>query len=242
MSLVVVTCRATLLRGRSHSMDDIGKITAPDAYDLMMGLSRMTGSEMIADIAKVVGDLNPPVFTHALNAKQIASKQWLLLEMLNNLGSVFSNILVVGGWYGVLSALLLNDPRFVIGRISSVDLDPSCAPVAELLNRRFMRDGRFSAHTSDMYRFDYGSMSGDAGSLVINTSCEHIPNLRDWLALLPRGQQVVLQSNDYHAIPEHIACVSSADELATLAGLSTVSFSGALPSKNYTRFMVMGRV
>ena len=37
--------------------------------------------------------------------------------------------------------------------------------------------------------------------LIINTSCEHIADLRGWLALLPRGARVMLQSNDYFSEP-----------------------------------------
>jgi hypothetical protein len=216
-------------------------VTTADAFDLLTGLSRLTGSALVGDIAKVVGDLNPPEFSNALNTKQLASKLWLLDEAARYLGSRFSCIMVLGGWYGVLSALLLNDPRFNISQISSIDLDASCAPVAELLNRRFVREGRFATQTADMYRIDYAELAGHSASLVINTSCEHIPDLRLWLRLLPKGQQVILQSNDYRAIPEHIACVSSADELVGLAALSELAFSGTLATKNYNRFMVMGR-
>lgn len=216
-------------------------LAAADAYDLLTGLSRLTGSAMVGDIAKVIGDLNPPDFCNALNSKQLSSKLWLLDEAARHLGRSIGAMMVLGGWHGVLSALFLNDPRFDIGHITSVDLDPACEPVATLLNRRFARAGRFQAQTADMYLLNYARLADQPASLVVNTSCEHIPDLRRWLALLPKGQQVILQSNDYRVIPEHIACVSSADELADLAGLPDVAFKGALASKNYTRFMIIGR-
>ncbi len=216
-------------------------IDAADAYDLLMGLSRLTGSELIADIAKVVGDLAPPALANALNRKQLASKLWLLDELHAHLGSAFGRITVLGGWYGVLSALLLHDSRFNIGQVRSVDLDPACQPVADLLNRRFAVDGRFSAVTHDMYALGPAFYGDDPSSLVINTSCEHIPDVRAWLDSLPRGQQVCLQSNDYRAVAEHISCVDSAEELAARARLPELVMTGALPTRNYTRFMVMGR-
>ena len=37
------------------------------------------------------------------------------------------------------------------------------------------------------------------GDLVINTSCEHLPDFDRWWKRIPAGQQVVLQSNDYFA-------------------------------------------
>ena len=55
-----------------------------------------------------------------------------------------------------------------------------------------------------MYALDYSASGAD---LVINTSCEHIADLPAWLSLLPRGTQVLLQSNDYFSEPTHINCV-----------------------------------
>ncbi len=222
-------------------MSKPNRIDAAEVYEMLMGLSRMTGSPMLADIAKVVGDLAPDAFANALNTKQMASKLWLLDELRANIGADYSHIIVMGGWHGVLSALLLNDARFGIGRITSVDLDPACAPVAQLLNRRFVTEARFQALTADMYDLDAALLGLGGQSLVINTSCEHIPDLRAWLDTLPAGQLVVLQSNDYRIIPEHISCVGSADELAKIARLSEMLGCAALPSRNYTRFMVMGR-
>jgi hypothetical protein len=222
-------------------MHKTNMLAAADAYDLLTGLSRLTGSALIADVAKVIGDLNPPDFSNALNTKQLASKIWLLDETARHMGVEMSHMMVLGGWHGVLSALFLNDPRFNISHATSIDLDPACAPVAALLNRRFVQEGRFEAKTADMFLVNYAPLAGQPTALVINTSCEHIPDLRGWLALLPKGQRVVLQSNDYRAIPEHIACVSSADELAELAMLSECVFSGALATRKYNRFMVMGQ-
>jgi hypothetical protein len=222
-------------------MSKPNRIDAAEVHEMLMGLSRMTGSAMMADIAKVVGDLAPDAFANALNSKQMASKLWLIDRLQAHLGSSFAHIIVMGGWHGVLSALLLNDVRFSIGRITSVDLDPACEPVALLLNRRFAAEARFHALTADMYDLDASSLGLGENSLVINTSCEHIPDLRAWLDTLPRGQLVLLQSNDYRIISEHISCVSSVDELAQLAGLSELVSADALPGRNYTRFMVMGR-
>ena len=53
-------------------------------------------------------------------------------------------------------------------------------------------------------RLDYARLGAD---LVVNTSCEHIADLRGWLDLLPKGTSVLLQSNDYFSEPTHINCV-----------------------------------
>jgi hypothetical protein len=215
-------------------------LTPEEAYDLVMGLSSLTGSTLLADIARVVGDLSPPDFSISLNTKQLASKLWLRDALFKTYGGTFDNIFIMGGWYGVLSALLFDDKRFAIHSIASLDLDPGCAPVAALLNRRFVKEGRFKAVTGDMYAFDVSAHLGQGPSLVINTSAEHIPDLRLWLSGLPKGQRVVIQSNDYREIAEHVSCVDSVEELTASAALSEVHFQGTLPAKRYQRFMLMG--
>jgi hypothetical protein len=93
--------------------------------------------------------------------------------------------------------------------------------------------------TQDMYGIDYAALRAD---LVVNTACEHIADLRGWLALLPRGTKVLLQSNDYFSEPSHISCVENVGAFERLAGLSELRFSGSLQQKKYTRFMLIGAV
>jgi hypothetical protein len=224
---------------RTMSLPDT--LTSEEAFDLVMGLSSLTGSQLVADIARVVGDLSPPDFSVSLNPKQLASKQWLRNALFETYGGTFSTVFIMGGWYGVLAALLFDDSRFAIDSIASLDLDPGCEPVATLLNRRFVKEGRFKAITGDMYAYDISAQRKRGDSLVINTSAEHIPDLRLWLSGLPKGQRVIIQSNDYRQIAEHVSCVDSVEELAASAALSEVHFQGTLPAKRYRRFMLMGK-
>jgi trans-aconitate methyltransferase len=85
-------------------------------------------------------------------------------------------------------------------------------------------------------------MPSSGADLVINTSCEHIADIRAWLSLLPPGSRVLLQSNNYFSEPTHINCVETLDAFIAQAGLSAIAFSGSLPMKKYTRFMLIGTV
>lgn len=206
-------------------------------HDVLRGVAQLTGNGIVADLARVVeahpqADLSP-AFSH----KQIASKQWLCDGLFATLGGTFDTITVLGGWYGVLPAMLLADPRFRIGQVTSVDLDPSCEAIARTMNHQFARNERFTAVTADMHALDYSRPA----SLIINTSCEHIPDVRRWLDLLPAGQQVVLQSNDFFAEPSHVSCMPSLEAFASAANLATLAFGGSFPSKRYTRFMLIGK-
>ncbi|MGL4438196.1 MAG: class I SAM-dependent methyltransferase [Bosea sp. (in: a-proteobacteria)] len=222
-------------------MDKQSSLEPGEVYDLLMGLSRLTRIDFLGDVAKVMGDLAPAGLTIALNPKQVASKMWLMDMLHAHAGGLFDRVTIVGGWHGVLSGMLLNDPRYSVGRVTSIDIDPSCAPVATLLNRRFVAAGRFEAVTGDMHATGPDTIGTGADTVVINTSCEHIPDVGLWLRTLPRSQLVVLQSNDYVAVPEHISCVASAEEFAEKSGLSDLVFKGSLPSRRYTRFMLIGR-
>lgn len=215
--------------------------TPPDAfYDIMRGVAALTGNRIVADLAKLLGDGMPPDLWIAVNHKQIASKRWLVDALAQKLPRPEGPVWVLGAWYGVLGALLLDDERLSITEVVSLDRDPACAPVAEKLNRRRLRDGRFRALTADMMTLDFGAQTPRPG-LVINTSCEHLDDVPGWLATLPAGLPLLLQSNDYVREPDHRSCVPSLDAFIAQAGLSELWFSGALPTKNYTRFMLIGR-
>jgi hypothetical protein len=207
------------------------------AFDLMRGVAAYTGSPLMKGLASVLGKHPDADLGNAFNHKQIGSKMWARDSLHEALGGRLEKVVLLGGWYGILAAILFDDPRFEIGAITSYDIDPAVGAVAETLNREWA--DRFSAVTADMYVLDYAAMGAD---LIVNTSCEHIADLRAWLALLPKGARVMLQSNDYFSEPTHINCVPSLEAFAEQAQLSTLDFSGSLKMKKYTRFMLIGTV
>jgi hypothetical protein len=77
---------------------------------------------------------------------------------------------------------------------------------------------------------------------VVNTSCEHIADLRGWLDLLPAGTRVLLQSNNYFSEPSHINCMASLGDFEAAVRLGDIAFSGEFPMKKYTRYMIIGTV
>jgi len=215
--------------------------TPPDAfYDILRGVAALTGNPIVGDLARLVAEEMPAELWIAFNHKQIGSKRWLVDALAQVLPRPQGPVWVLGAWYGVLGAMLLGDERLAIGEVVSLDLDPACAPVAERLNRRHGAAGRFRALTGDMMALDLARQQPAPG-LVINTSCEHLPDVPGWLARLPPGLPVLLQSNDYVREPDHLSCVASLDAFAAQARLSEVWFAGELATRNYTRFMLIGR-
>ena len=207
------------------------------AFDLVRGIAVYAENELVARLARVIARHPDADIATAFNRKQVACKMWARDRLLESIGGHFGTIWILGGWYGVLAAMLFDDPRFDIAAIESIDIDPGVAAVARTLNGDM--GGRFQALTLDMYALDYAAHRPD---LVINTSCEHIADLRGWLDLLPRATPVLLQSNDYFSEPSHINCMPSLAVFAAVAGLSELQFSGELQQENYKRFMLIGRV
>jgi hypothetical protein len=214
------------------------RIRLDHVFDLLRGAAEYTASPLIASLAKTIAAFPDAALDVAFNHKQIACKLWARTALLDHLGDSFPTIWVLGGWYGVMAAILLDDRRFAIGHIRSIDFDPAVAPVAHTLNAQASAAGRFSTSAADMYSLDYRDPVRP--DLVINTSCEHIPDLEGWLSLLPPGMPVLLQSNNYATEPSHVNIVSSLEHFAATAALSRLVFSGELELRNYTRFMLIG--
>ena len=207
------------------------------AFDLTRGIAAYTGNPLVSALSRVIAKHPDADLGVAFNHKQIACKLWAREKLVECLGGRFQRIWVLGGWYGVLSAMLFDDARFDIDLIESIDIDPDVAAVARTLVGA--TNGRFRAVTQDMHALDYAKANPD---LVINTSCEHIADLRRWLELLAPQTAVLLQSNDYFSEPTHINCMASLKAFADAAGLREVLHAGELPQKKYTRFMLIGRV
>lgn len=188
-------------------------------------------------------------FCDAFSIGQLQSKLWLLDNLPDNLGDVF----ICAGWYGTLAALMFERSREKFSRIRSFDMDPSCAPIADALNRPWVMDGwQFKASTMNIsgmdYPASYATYRGDGTRFdlfempdtIINTSCEHIHNFEEWYSKIPEGKIIVLQSNDYFEINEHVNCCDTLKSFEQQTPLTTVLYSGELELPKYKRFMRIG--
>lgn len=209
--------------------------------DILEGLATYFASPFVTDILATVSRFAEPDLGGALNRNQIASKLWLAEVLSSATPGRFGTVTVLGGWFGVLGAILLADRRLAIRQVVSVDRDARCEAIARSLNAS--HGGRFHAVTADMHALDYAApgTGSDEPDLLVNTSCEHLPDFAGWFARVPAGQLVVLQSNDYYAVDEHVNCVPDLDAFRAQAPLAQVLFAGARPHKKYTRFMLLGR-
>lgn len=164
---------------------------------------------------------------------QMKSKEWLCKELRKHVNK-FVTVDIHGGWNGVLASMLFQSDVPVLN-IRSVDIDPTCEPIATMMNKGEEMVGKFRAVTADMC-----DIRSDA-DVVINTSCEHITQdqFDFWLSGLPHNSLLVLQSNNYN-IPEHVRTVSSLAEFKVQSGIE-VLWAGELELPLYTRYMIIGK-
>jgi hypothetical protein len=165
---------------------------------------------------------------------QLKSKEWLITNLRKNVKKVVS-IDIHGGWVGVLASMLFQSDIYVT-KIRSIDIDPSCEPIATMMNKKEEISGHFKAVTADMC-----AIRSDA-DVIINTSCEHITQEQYdlWVSGVPHNSILVLQSNNYE-IPEHIRIARSLDEFKKQCGDLEILWAGELELPLYTRFMVIAR-
>lgn len=206
--------------------------------DILRGLAVLHDSPLITDIRKTAEQFPDPYLGYALNRNQMTSKKWLVDKLYGVTQGNIGHVCVLGGWYGVLGALLLHDPRFKVGKVTSVDIDPRCEDVALSLNKTHVDKGTFKFLNADMFNMNYADHAFD---LVINTSCEHVENLPDWFELIPDDTFLTLQSNNYFGIEGHVNCVNDIEEFKAQVPIASIDYEGALELKKYTRFMVIGR-
>jgi len=168
---------------------------------------------------------------------QLLSKTWLISYLENIVKTKNNNVVVHGGWNGVLASMIFNS-KIDIEKIISVDIDESCQETASMINKRAEMTGMFNSVTADMTTYEYESLP----TIVINTSTEHISEnqYNKWLNNVPKTALVVIQNNNYHSLPEHIRTFNNIDEFEKSCGLNTILCKETLALPLYNRFLIIG--
>lgn len=175
---------------------------------------------------------NPMRTMDAFWQGQLKSKEWLIEKLSATIVNPVS-IEIHGGWVGVLASMLFQS-SIPIKRIYSLDIDPTCEPIASMMNKGEEIEGRFQASTGDMCNLI------SFVDVVINTSCEHITQeqYETWLDKRNNDQLLVLQSNNY-IIDEHVRPVGNLEKFKEQSHIN-VLWAGELVLPLYTRWMIIG--
>ena len=186
---------------------------------LLKKISKFENIDVIRDVINSVND------------NQIKNKLWLI-DKLKPYLNIYTDpkIMIAAGWHGLLAHLL--DDR---DNITSFDIDDKCAQTVLFDNVNYK--------TNDIEKQD----PKDA-DILICTSCEHITDdqILTWIKRKKEDSLIVLQSNDYFQIEDHINCKLSLSQLSSSITKKAkkkkidlrVINSYELEMPRYTRFML----
>jgi hypothetical protein len=166
---------------------------------------------------------------------QVRSKTWLAEQLPGFVPITPLNIVIYGGWNGVLASILFNS-KLAVNHITSVDIDPVCEDIANTINKRYEIEGRFKSVTADMVYYY------ENADVVINTSCEHITQEQydKWLSIQSDNAVFVLQSNNYFEHEEHKRCSIDLNDFTKMSHIKPF-YRGRLETPKYDRYMLIGK-
>ncbi len=232
--------------------DELKKLVLDDnIWSLWKLLSEETSTNFISSFKHFQMN-NVVIDNDCFSRGQLQSKIWLVdeLKKLNlELGTVF----LCAGWYATLATMLFEN-NINLKKVRSFDIDATCASVAERFNKPWeMDEWKFKASTADINSLNYKKTAytvkkpdgsdcelTDIPDTIINTSCEHIDNFSDWYDKIPEGKLVILQTNNYFEITDHVNCSQSLIDFEKQTPMGRCLFQGELDLAKYKRFMRIG--
>lgn len=177
-------------------------------------------------------------YNDSLSIGQFESKMWLINELKKFDWSILSHIEIIGGWYGYPLIELL-ETIINIKQIDFYEIDESCKKILAQHITNFKPDYKIALFGDYFQRKEIRRRQ-----LIINTSSEHmsdIAQMKQYYKDYPEPPYVVIQSNNYFSLEEHVNCVESVEELIEKSKLKKVLFAGEKELDLYTRYMVIGQ-
>lgn len=189
----------------------------------------------------------------SFSANQYISKDWLI-EKLNEYPHHYKcktldkkiDISILGSWYGLLAYRLIEGFKLKkIGNIDCIDFDPRVKTVAKRLWKKIdtnnLKNGQLTY--VKFIEQDIKDIKELNSPVVICTSCEHLDQdtIYDAISKCEEHALIVLQSNNYREIGQHVNCVDTMENFANqyVGKLRNIKFYEKDFVK-YKRFMIIG--
>ena len=172
---------------------------------------------------------------HSVDKNHWESKEWLAKEFYKHYNHHDGNILVVGGWYGMMAYQLRKQWKNSSMNITSSDMDPMC----DFYGYKLFYDQDIAFETLDVNsEIDYSQYTA-----IINTSCEHMEqeDLVNIIKRKPANTWICFQTNDYTLLDAHINCWPGAKTFGDSLGLEYIAYTGTLDLGDFNRQMVIGK-
>jgi|TARA_R110001592_G_scaffold140709_4_gene361784 hypothetical protein len=190
---------------------------------------------------------------NSLSANQYSSKDWLI-EKLNEYPHHYRyktldkkiDITLLASWYGLLAYRLIDKFQLKkIGHIDCIDFDPAAKSVAKKLWKKIDADNLKNGKLTyvKFIEQDINTIDNIQSPIVICTSCEHLDQatIYNTISRLEEHTLVVLQSNNYKEVAEHVNTVDTVEDFANqyVSKLRNMKIYEKDFVK-YKRFMVIG--
>ena len=190
----------------------------------------------------------------SFSSNQVASK-YALLNAVDNLKILDKDSTVVmwAGWYG---SILIPKLANKVKKIVNIDLDNQTTKVSKKLFNNYENVDYICDDIFKTYRDAYLNTN-----LIINTSCEHMPPMKDWkwfgagalsndqdtsifrTPKLPDNCYVAFQSNNMFDIEGHVNCVNSLQEFKDqMPERAEILFEEEVEDTRGTRYMLVGKL
>lgn len=168
---------------------------------------------------------------------QVQSKEWLVEKVLPYVEDYHQSILIIGGWYGLLSHIFAE--KGFKKEIKNYELDDVCIELAQKLQ---VHKNIMHKHEDGLELFDH-PRTNKKEKIVCCTACEHIDpdDLYSVLSMKAPKMIVALQSNNMYDIDSHINCHDSLSSFVASLPEMEILYQGTLTIGEYQRFMVIAR-
>jgi hypothetical protein len=206
--------------------------------------------QVIADQSNVQDTL-----LDSFSNNQVTSKS-ALLDTVNKLNILTedSTVVIWGSWFG---SILVPKLAPKVKRVVCIDLDNEPLQIAK--NKLFTNYTNVEYICDDIFE-TYRNLYLET-NLIINTSCEHMPSMKEWKWFqkgavstdskrkhkfsspkLSDKCYFVFQSNNMDYIEEHVNCVNSIDEFeGQLPERAEVLYREEVKDTRGTRYMLAGK-
>ena len=215
-----------------------------------------TDISLLKNVLRLIKE-NPSLEKSLLDSfshNQIGAKT-ALLNAVDNLDILTeeSTVVIWAGWFG---SVLIPKLATRVKKIVNIDLDEETTKIAknhlmtDFTNVEYICDDVFNT-----YRDVYLNTN-----LIINTSCEHMPPMKDWkwfgagalsndedtsvfkTPKLPNECYFAFQSNNMFGIEGHVNCVNSLQEFKDqMPERAEILFEEEIEDTRGTRYMLVGK-
>jgi len=171
----------------------------------------------------------------SFSPNQFKSKERLIKHIRDQLIlKIDSEIIIFGGWYG---SILI--PAFKeVKKITLIDKDKDVISIAK--NRLFNHYKNVDFICDDVFNWAPDSSRIKKTDLIINTSCEHMPPMKE--LKLDTEAYFAYTSNNMKDIEGHINCVNDIEQFKSqLPNNTKVLIEDNITDDRGTRFLLIGK-